>query len=752
MCEGVNGKHCRSLKLVYVLTIYLYDSVIYFIYVSDMYQREINIPTDELENSSFIAMAMILRKMTIGPITVLLITVIAQSLIFSKGNFPVNIPDRACEVYSQSGSVIIGGIFPIYRTVGSVPCDGTYWVSLISLAESMRYAIRLVNERQDILPNVTLGFSIRNNCGEEDVTVWTMTTMVSPLAGTDYNNWCDGYQQEDPAKIIGVVGTTRSSTSYLAAKVATVYNIPLVSYWATSDELSDTRRFPTFFRTIPPDKFQVQAIIDLLLHFEWKYIALFYSVDPYGLHGARQIWTLAEESDLCIAVNLPVSNNPSKSELKGIADKLFENDKITVIVIFSLVEAANMVQRAIMEYNINRKFTFIGSDGWGGDLYNDEDTQELLHGSLFIRLFEQPNKDFRKYYRQLPNNQHLASRWYRELLQIIKEEHNCTDWDSCPIPDAYNEIAVMNSVFALATALHDSIRSNCHSDFFCEEAIHGNTYLDHLRNVSFNGPGGRFRFDKNGDTSGKYQIKSWQLDHGVYKMVDVGFWDPEKPVDHLQVDKDIIQWNGMTGLVPISLCVDTCAPNEIAVPLKKKCCWGCQRCPGHAIIVKDSCEECPLFEWPSNNFTQCIPIYPDYVDIPNPIVLANLVVSSFGILLCVSAFLGISVYRHHKLIKAASIELSCVNLTGLTMACLASLSTILRPSSVSCRVSECLISLSFSLIFAPILMKVNRIWRIFQASGNSVQHPRFVKPKEILAITGTIVLIQVHYINHSKCM
>ena len=693
-------------------------------------------------------MPTLLRKMKIGP--VFIITIIVQSLIFCKGNFPVHIPDRACEIYSQPGSVIIGGIFPIYSTVGSIPCDGSYWIPLISLAESMSYAIRLVNRHQDILPNVTLGFSIRNNCGEEDVTAWTMATMVSPSAGIDYNNRCPGNQQEDPEKTIGVVGTTRSSTSYIAAKVASVYNMPMVSYWATSDELSDTRRFPTFFRTIAPDQLQVQTIIDLLRHFKWKYIALFYSVDPYGLHGARQIWTLAEKSDICIAVNLPVSNNPSETELKDIADKLFENDKITVIVIFSLVQPAKMVQRAIVEYNIDRQFTFIGSDGWGGDLYNDEATQELLHGSLFIRLFDKPFKDFREYYKQLPNNQHLTSRWYREILRIIKEEHNCTDWDSCPIPKAYNEISVINGVFALATALHDSIRSNCHNDIFCEEAIEGNTYLDHLRNVSFEGPGGRFRFDKNGDASGKYQIKSWQLDHGVYKMVDVGFWDPDNPFEHLQVDKDIVQWNGMTALVPISLCVDTCGRNEIAVPLKKKCCWGCQRCPRHAIVVKGTCKECPTFEWPSNNFTQCIPIYPDYVDVPNPIVLADVVVSSFGILLCVLAFLGISIYRHHRLIKATSIELSCVNLTGLTMACLASLSTILRPSPVSCRVSECLISLSFSLIFAPILMKVNRIWRIFQASDKFVQQLRFVKPKEILALTGTLVFIQVHHKNHCK--
>ena len=507
-------------------------------------------------------------------------TFIALCVVFFKGNRSIVIPNRACEFHFQPGSVIIGGIFPTYES-DQTACDGALWIPIISMVESMTYAVRLINQRQDILPNVTLGFSIRNNCGDEDVTVWTMLTMLPPSAATDYFKTCPNFTLEESENIIGIVGTARSSTTLLAAKVSNVYDVPLVSYYATSDELSNTQRFPFFLRTVPPDKFQVGAIMDLLLHYSWKYIALFYSIDSYGVHGARQIQTMAENLDICIAVNLPVSNVPSELEIRDIADKLIENDKVKVIVIFSLWRPAYGVQEAILQYNIDRQFTFVGSDGWGGDIVDVEGTSELLHSSLFIRHFEQPIQEFRNYYKQLPHNQHLASSWYQGVLQISKEENNCTEWESCPIPEAHLEKQVMDSVFAFAVALDNSIKRNCQNESLCDEAIEGDTYFKHLLNVSLDGIGGKFKFDENGDTSGKYQIKSWQPDNGVYKMVDVGVWDPDDKNQPLQIQEDVIKWNGQT---PTSLCVDTCGPNEIAVPIKKKCCWGCQHCPHHAII------------------------------------------------------------------------------------------------------------------------------------------------------------------------
>ncbi len=541
-------------------------------------------------------------------------------IILFKGSLSAYIPEQACEIHSEPGSVIIGGIFSAIHP-GQMACSGNYDSEEISMIEGMVYAIHDVNRRQDILQNVTLGYEIRNNCFDQDLTVWNLVTMISRSANYEYEEICSAHRQES-GKIIGLIGPSSSSDSLIASTIASVYTVPLISYYATSAELSDSDRFPFFLRTVPPDTLQAKAIVDILLHFNWKYIALFYAIDSYGIQGAAQIQKLAEISGICIAINLPISNLPSLQEIRNIALKLIENDKVTALVIFTHAEGAEAVQQAILENHIQRPFTLIGSDGWAG--YRIDVPDDLVHGRIFTAHYNEKIHFFRDFYRELPNKQQTASGWYRDMLQNLMEENECSDWTSCPLPEPNKEVDVTNAVLAFAFALHNSIENNCENNSLCDEAIEGNTLLEHLLNVSFQGPAGHFMFDENGDTSGKYSIKSWQGDGGVYRMVDVGLWDPNDSENRLHINDDIIEWNGVKGNVPISLCFERCGPNEIPVPIKKKCCWGCHTCPDHAKVVNRSrCEECSLFEWPNENYTECLPINPDYVNVTNPVMLAN---------------------------------------------------------------------------------------------------------------------------------
>ena len=128
--------------------------------------------------------------------------------------------------------------------------------------ESMTYAVDVINNRNDILLNVSLGYEIRNSCDNEDITLWTMLTLTSPSRNAEFAEICPGYFREKSDKVVAVIGPLTSTSSLLAAKVGGLYGVPVISYWATSDELSDTEIFQFLLRTISPDRFQVGAIID----------------------------------------------------------------------------------------------------------------------------------------------------------------------------------------------------------------------------------------------------------------------------------------------------------------------------------------------------------------------------------------------------------------------------------------------------------------------------------------------------------
>ncbi|GAA6065174.1 metabotropic glutamate receptor 4-like isoform X1 [Tachysurus ichikawai] len=62
-------------------------------------------------------------------------------------------------------------------------------------------------------------------------------------------------------------------------------NIPQVSYASTAPELSDNTRYDYFSRVVPPDTYQAQAIVDIVRHMGWNYVATVASEGNYGESG-----------------------------------------------------------------------------------------------------------------------------------------------------------------------------------------------------------------------------------------------------------------------------------------------------------------------------------------------------------------------------------------------------------------------------------------------------------------------------------
>ena len=54
--------------------------------------------------------------------------------------------------------------------------------------------------------------------------------------------------------VIGVVGMEYSSFAIAACQVLGPARVPVISYYATSDDLSDKTKFPYFLRVVPPDR------------------------------------------------------------------------------------------------------------------------------------------------------------------------------------------------------------------------------------------------------------------------------------------------------------------------------------------------------------------------------------------------------------------------------------------------------------------------------------------------------------------
>jgi ABC-type branched-subunit amino acid transport system substrate-binding protein len=56
-------------------------------------------------------------------------------------------------------------------------------------------------------------------------------------------------------------------------RMATAFNLPMISYFCTNFETSNKKHFPTFARTRPPDSQIAKSVVSLLVAYNWTKVS-----------------------------------------------------------------------------------------------------------------------------------------------------------------------------------------------------------------------------------------------------------------------------------------------------------------------------------------------------------------------------------------------------------------------------------------------------------------------------------------------
>lgn len=128
--------------------------------------------------------------------------------------------------------------------------------------------------------------------------------------------------------------------------------------------MSNKHRYPAFFRTIPSDKNQVAALIQLLVHFNWTWIALLGSDNTYGLEGMQSFSQQAPDYNICIAYQgvIPEYTHDTVVVMRKIVDSILVT-KVTTIVVFSSKSKLSKLMPFVIERNMTEK-VWIGTEDW----------------------------------------------------------------------------------------------------------------------------------------------------------------------------------------------------------------------------------------------------------------------------------------------------------------------------------------------------------------------------------------------------
>lgn len=689
--------------------------------------------------------------------------------------------------YFQRGDVTIGGLFPVH--VGSCS-DKDLRIYYVTLAEAMVFAIKEINNDPNVLPNIKLGFDIQDTC------LISKLGMRSALEFVNYNDYalknknfqnsnasltCPGViRTQQVIPVSAVVGTGNSRSSTLVSNILQVQDMSLISYAATSDLLSSSN-FPNFLRTVPPDRFQSKAMVDIAAYFNWTYVAAIGADETYGRKGIEYFRNHAKSRDICLAMERYIPLHVSKSEkievIRDVIMQLKSTPTVGVVVLYGTWRLAIDVVTEAEKQGVTG-ITWIASEAWTTNRFVSSLPKEFprrsVKGVIGVSLRNVLVEKFKSYMLSL-NSTYKPTDWWSKFWkhEMWENELDCTFGSvdgkkKCPsllqiTESVYKHLhdekdaAVIDATYAIAYAIDNMYKcKEPNGPLSGGKCPRTKPFLDpkdvllYLKNVNATGPESMISFDKNGDYPGFYTLVNLQENENGkgLEFREIGSWN-ERRKKRLQLDVSSIAWNDqIKSSVPKSVCSETCSPGYRQTR-SIGCCWECLLCEERSISKiygARNCTPCEENQIANAERTLCVNVPITVMQWSDPVAVVVLILVILGILATLFV-VGVFVqFDSTPLVKAANRELSYLLLFCIGMYYTAPIIYLWEPNSTSCPFYQAWYFL-FSIMCVAILgAKTHRIVNLFSTSTpNSELRKGFLFRHRhvwvVLGVGGTTLLI-----------
>ena len=664
------------------------------------------------------------------------------------------LPDKA---FYREGDLNIGGFAYVQGYALDTLCsDSVMFLPTHQIGHKVAFILEQYNKRDDILPNVTLGFAILDECFR-DIPAMPRFLQLLPVL----NKSADPMTSLTVGRhydVVGIVGPLSDTPNIIMGTMAGFFQIPQISA-VPSYELSDKVRFPYYFRTIPPDQYQSYALVKMAKELKWEYISVVYVESDYGFNGNRFISNYAHQEGLCIEESYGLGYGESAEKYEATVQALL-NGRSRVVVIFTYARSLWNLMIAVRKLDVSGQLIFIIPVRISyADLvpYLPE-----LRNSFHVQFNDVVEPEFREYYESMnpwntPDEPWLPMIWeqfYDCKMNPKDQERDCHDFPNMtgipdyvllPLASRYGDAA-----HAFAHALHALIEDHCKHAVGSKEKLRAcvkpEMLTTYLKNVDIALPYGRITFNDDHDNLRVYVFKQVQEVPGkdTLQPVTVGTYDLLN--ENISISSDLMQWPEAIPKekynienVPESVCSYPCNIGEMYIQGEVPCCWECKQCRDNEITAQNqtTCTICEELTWPEPeaNFTSCSPIPASYLTWGNIYAIGLITCAGSGFIAVVLTFYVVLKYKDRRVIKGSSRELVIVILVGILLAFLTIPAFIGKPTDFLCIISRNGFSISSSLIFAPLFIKSVRIYRVFAASA------RFEQSVKWIGITSQIVFM-----------
>lgn len=135
-----------------------------------------------------------------------------------------------------------------------------------------------------------------------------------------------------------------------------------ISHSATCACLSNRRDYPSFFRTIPNDIYQSEALAKLVKHFGWTWVGAIRTNSDYGNGGMATFLEAAEKEGVCVEYSLAIYRTDPRKWFLEVVD-IIKTSTSKVIVAFADGTDLDILIKELHAQNVTG-LQWVGSEGW----------------------------------------------------------------------------------------------------------------------------------------------------------------------------------------------------------------------------------------------------------------------------------------------------------------------------------------------------------------------------------------------------
>ncbi|XP_067841383.1 G-protein coupled receptor family C group 6 member A-like [Heptranchias perlo] len=712
------------------------------------------------------------------------VTFIVSFLIFFHPVRLCNIPDDIVGARAP-GDIIIGGLFPVHEKVeslanrtqpGPLHCSG-FDIRGFVRASAMIYTVDVINN-SPLLPGVRLGYEIYDSCADSTKAIKATMRFLSALNSAD--NHLDvrcNYSDYIPV-VKAVVGDGYSEVSIPVARIMNRYLMPQISYASSAEILSDKVRFASFFRTIPSDVHQTEALAAIVNHFNWNWVGAIATDDDYGQAAVDSFISNADKFKICIHFRELIPSYVNHQQSDEIISKVAEtvkNSSAEVIILIAKIPIVIKLFTILIKQNVSK--IWIATDVWSNSRQVATMDQIGKVGNIFGLSFKNGNiAGFTDYLKKLNPGPDATNKFIEEykkthfacLSEFINDTNACKlNSQNCTLPDS---LKVVSSLACTNT------NETVNDDFFIKNTERGGAYaaylavkaianalqkllncqkgtcdttfefppwklLKELKNISFVEGDGEFKFNEAGDSTDGYDLLNWKVVNGSAEFNVVGEY-------RLATKKIYISDHSFQNAIQniFSNCSKSCKAGKRKKPGTPVCCYECVPCERNHFSSQNDmaeCHKCPKEQWSPENSIKCIDKTIEILQWTDSFAIALIAISAFGVLVIFTMAVIFTKNLDTPAVKAAGGKLCYVILISLVLSFGSVGFFVAEPTDRICKIRQPAFGISFTLCMSCILVKTFRIILAFKFKPSI--HGKLVhlhKPVLIILVgTGIQVII-----------